>query len=32
MMATLCAQCRDEQILKLRTIEDPTDCFRYSYK
>ncbi|CAF3447699.1 unnamed protein product [Rotaria socialis] len=28
LMATLCAECRDENIAKLRTIEDPTDCFR----
>ncbi|CAF1190845.1 unnamed protein product [Rotaria sp. Silwood1] len=27
-MANLCAQCRDENIEKLRTIQDPTECFR----
>ncbi|CAF3803194.1 unnamed protein product, partial [Rotaria sordida] len=27
-MANLCAQCRDENIAKLRTIDDPTECFR----
>lgn len=31
MMATLCAQCRDENIQKLRTINDPTDCFRFNF-
>ena len=29
MMATLCAECRDENIAKLRTITDPTEAFRY---
>lgn len=28
-MANLCAECRDEDITKLRTIDDPTDCFRF---
>ncbi|UJR13500.1 hypothetical protein I4U23_000514 [Adineta vaga] len=28
MMSTLCAECRDENIAKLRTINDPAECFR----
>ncbi|CAF4802126.1 unnamed protein product [Rotaria sp. Silwood2] len=28
-MANLCAQSRDENIEKLRTIDDPTECFRF---
>ncbi|CAF0875829.1 unnamed protein product [Adineta ricciae] len=28
MMASLCAECRDENIAKLRTITDPAECFR----
>ena len=28
MMASLCAQCRDEDIAKLRTTADPSECFR----
>ena len=28
MMASLCAQCRDEDIAKLRTTTDPSECFR----
>ena len=28
MMASLCAECRDENLAKLRTITDPTECFR----
>jgi hypothetical protein len=27
-MASLCAEYRDENIAKLRTINDPTECFR----
>ncbi|CAF3773772.1 unnamed protein product [Rotaria sp. Silwood1] len=30
-MANLCAQCRDENIEKLRTIQDPTECFRFLF-
>jgi hypothetical protein len=28
MMASLCAEYRDENIAKLRTINDPAECFR----
>ncbi|CAF0801926.1 unnamed protein product [Adineta steineri] len=28
MMASLCAECRDENIAKLRTTDDPSECFR----
>jgi hypothetical protein len=30
MMASLCAECRDENIAKLRAMTDPTECFRYA--
>lgn len=29
MMSNLCAQCRDENITKLRSMTDPTETFRY---
>ena len=28
MMASLCAECRDENIAKLRATNDPPECFR----
>jgi hypothetical protein len=28
MMGSLCAEFRDENIAKLRTIADPAECFR----
>ncbi|CAF1167609.1 unnamed protein product [Didymodactylos carnosus] len=28
MMSTLCAECRDEQIAKLKMVNDPVECFR----
>lgn len=28
MMASLCAECRDENLAKLRAITDPAECFR----
>ena len=30
-MASLCAQSRDENIQKLRTIDDPIECFRFTF-
>jgi len=32
MMASLCAECRDENIAKLRATNDPSECFRLSNK
>ncbi len=31
MMASLCAECRDENLAKLRTINDPAECFRWIF-
>jgi hypothetical protein len=31
MMATLCAEYRDENLAKLRTINEPAECFRWSF-